>query len=71
MPETLETPTMHRRVRVWFGAHPIADHTAGAEQAAQYEEAMRRRFASLRVTSEPVLADLSGGRGDSMVEPGR
>jgi hypothetical protein len=43
-------------VRVWFGAHPIADHTAVADQAAQYEEAMRRRFASLRVTSEPVLA---------------
>jgi hypothetical protein len=57
MTETLETPTTHRRVRVWFGAHPIADHTAMAEQAVQYEEAMRRRFASLRVTSEPVLVD--------------
>ncbi len=41
MTETLETPLTHRRVRVWFGAHPIADHTATAEQAAQYEEAMR------------------------------
>ena len=57
MTETLETAATHRRVRVWFGAHPIADHTAGVEQAAQYEEAMRRRFASLRVTSEPVVAD--------------
>ncbi|MET9312868.1 hypothetical protein ABZX12_13645 [Kribbella sp. NPDC003505] len=57
MTETLETPATHRRVRVWFGANPIADHTATAEQAAQYEEAMRRRFASLRVTSEPVLVD--------------
>ena len=64
MTETLETPATHRRVRVWFGAHPIADHTAQVEQAAQYEEAMRRRFASLRVTSEPVLVG-------STAEPGR
>jgi hypothetical protein len=55
MTESFETTAPHRRVRVWFGAHPIADHTAVADQAAQYEEAMRRRFASLRVTSEPVL----------------
>ena len=55
MTESIEIPASHRRVRVWFGAHPIADHTAVADQAAQYEEAMRRRFASLRVTSEPVL----------------
>jgi hypothetical protein len=68
MTETLGTPASHRRVRVWFGAHPIADHTATADLAAQYEEAMRRRFASLRVTSEPVLVD---SRGDSMAEPGR
>jgi hypothetical protein len=62
MTESFETTAPHRRVRVWFGAHPIADHTAVADQAAQYEEAMRRRFASLRVASEPVLvttADLS------------
>ncbi|TWD80950.1 hypothetical protein FB561_2048 [Kribbella amoyensis] len=56
MSESLEIATEHRRVRVWFGAHPIADHTAAADQAAQYEEAMRRRFASLRVTNEPVPA---------------
>ncbi|MFF1822229.1 hypothetical protein ACIA49_21070 [Kribbella sp. NPDC051587] len=63
MTETLETPITHRRVRVWFGAHPIADHTATAEQAVQYEEAMQRRFASLRVTSEPVPADAVAGPG--------
>jgi hypothetical protein len=57
MTETLEAPAAHRRVRVWFGAHPIADHTATAEQAEQYEQAMRRRFASLRVTSEPVWVE--------------
>jgi hypothetical protein len=48
-------PAEQRRVRVWFGTHPIADHTTALDQAAQYEEAMRRRFASLRVTNEPVL----------------
>jgi hypothetical protein len=55
MTESFETSAPHRRVRVWFGANPIADHTAVADEAAQYEEAMRRRFACLRVTSEPVL----------------
>jgi hypothetical protein len=55
MTESLEIPAEQRRVRVWFGAHPIADHTATADQAAQYEEAMRRRFASLRVTNDPAL----------------
>jgi hypothetical protein len=60
MAESLEVPAPHRRVRVWFGAHPIADHIAAEDQAAQYEEAMRRRFASLRVTSEPVLSNTFG-----------
>jgi hypothetical protein len=55
MNESLGTPAEQRRVRVWFGAHPIADHTATVDQAAQYEQAMRRRFASLRVTNEPAL----------------
>jgi hypothetical protein len=57
MTESLEITSPHRRVRVWFGAHPIADHIAAEDQAGQYEEAMRRRFASLRVTSEPVLSN--------------
>jgi hypothetical protein len=60
MAESLEISASHRRVRVWFGAHPIADHIAAEDQAAQYEEAMRRRFASLRVTSEPVLSNTFG-----------
>jgi hypothetical protein len=60
MTESLEITASHRRVRVWFGAHPIADHIAAEDQAAQYEEAMRRRFASLRVTSEPVLSNVVG-----------
>lgn len=46
-----------RRVRVWFGEHAIADQTFEAALAARYEQAMRRRFAGLRVTNDP----LSGG----------
>ena len=66
--ETLDTPATHLRVRVWFGAHPIADHTDLAEAAEHYEAAMRRRFASLRVTTEPVPV---ASRGDRMAGPGR
>jgi len=47
-----------RRVRVWFGAHVIADYTAEEDAAVRYAAAMERRFAGLRVTNDP-------GRGDS------
>ena len=40
------------RVRVWFGPHKIAEYTAEPALAAQYEAAMRRRFAGLRVTND-------------------
>ncbi|MFD7159456.1 hypothetical protein ACFV9C_32990 [Kribbella sp. NPDC059898] len=43
-----------RRVRVWFGEHVVADYRAEAELAERYAEAMSRRFAGLRVTSEPL-----------------
>lgn len=46
--------TGRRRVRVWFGDVPICDHVAVSELAARYEVAMRRRFAGLRVTNEPL-----------------
>lgn len=46
-----------RRVRVWFGEHVIADHISDPVSAAEYEAAMRRRFASLRVTNEPTCPD--------------
>lgn len=62
MTESIDYSASHRRVRVWFGAHPIADHVAAEDQAAQYEAAMRRRFASLRVTSDPVpVESMRGG----------
>ena len=41
-----------RRVRVWFGEHVIAQYVAEAPLAARYEQAMRRRFAGLRVTND-------------------
>ncbi|ADB33619.1 hypothetical protein Kfla_4601 [Kribbella flavida DSM 17836] len=51
------------RVRVWFGDHVVADYCAEAELAGRYAAAMTRRFAGLRVTSEPLsAADPGGGR---------
>ena len=44
-----------RRVRVWFGEHVIADYTAEPTSAIQYQAAMTRRFASLRITIEPAI----------------
>lgn len=46
--------TERRRVRVWFGEYVIADYIAGSDLAAQYEQLMRRRFAGLRVTNDPL-----------------
>jgi hypothetical protein len=43
-----------QRVCVWFGEHKIVEHVAETMHAARFEDAMRRRFASLRVTNEPV-----------------
>jgi hypothetical protein len=45
-----------RHVRVWFGTHVIEDHVAQPDPAASYEAAMRKRFAGLLVTNEPVAA---------------
>ncbi|TDD28546.1 hypothetical protein E1218_06925 [Kribbella turkmenica] len=45
-----------RRVRVWFGEHVIAQYVAEAPLAARYEQAMRRRFAGLRVTNDVLGA---------------
>ncbi|WP_328990312.1 hypothetical protein OG394_29180 [Kribbella sp. NBC_01245] len=41
-------------VRVWFGEHVIADYTAVPDLADRYASAMGRRFAGLKVTSDPV-----------------
>lgn len=44
-----------RHVRVWFGPHVIAQKVTGVVAAAHYEAAMKRRFAALQVTNEPVV----------------
>lgn len=43
-----------RRVRVWFGEHAIRDHVAATDLADRYAQAMRRRFAGLRITNEAL-----------------
>ena len=54
----MATATSHqaldRRVCVWFGEHKIVEHVSESAFASKYEAAMRRRFAGLRVTNEPV-----------------
>lgn len=54
-----------RRVRVWFGSHVIADYIAEPGLAARYEQAMRRRFAGLKVTSDPVAAPVTAAPPDT------
>ncbi|MFI5735201.1 hypothetical protein ACIA49_34130 [Kribbella sp. NPDC051587] len=39
---------------MWFGDHVVADYSAEAELAERYAEAMARRFAGLKVTSDPI-----------------
>lgn len=56
MTTTSEAPTGRRRVRVWFGEHVVADYNAEPEMANRYAAAMSRRFASLRVTNDPMPA---------------
>jgi len=64
-----ESPTTSEdervRVRVWFGKHTIADYTATPNIAASYADAMGRRFAGLRVTTDPLgPAEASPAPGD-------
>lgn len=54
MSTALEPQPADRCVRVWFGQHKIVEHIAEPTHAARFEASMRRRFASLRVTNEPV-----------------
>lgn len=50
------TPTLTSAdslVQVWFGNHVVCEYRADSAAAARYADAMRRRFAGLRVTIEP------------------
>lgn len=42
-----------RVVRVWFGRHVLAELHAAPARAAEFEAAMGRRFAGLRITNTP------------------
>lgn len=46
--------TERRRVRVWFGHRTVADRVACSDLAAEFEDAMKRRYPSLRVTNDPL-----------------
>ena len=52
----------HRRVCVWFGEHKIINHVTEPVYAARFAAAMRRRFASLRITNEPMTVTGVGRR---------
>jgi hypothetical protein len=56
MTAVVEHEPHSRRVCVWFGEHKIVEHVSEPAFADRFETAMRRRFASLRVTNEPVAA---------------
>jgi hypothetical protein len=49
-----------RRVTVWFGPHRIADYQADEESAERYAASMKRRFAGLRTTNDPIDPMASG-----------
>jgi len=51
-----------RRVRVWFGRRLIFDYLADPDLAQRYEDAMRRRFAGVRITNEPVATSRDQAR---------
>jgi hypothetical protein len=51
-----------RQVRIWFGSHVVAEYEAGSQMAARYEDAMRRRFAGLRVASDELAAGNDAAR---------
>ncbi|MEU4607505.1 hypothetical protein AB0F43_31355 [Kribbella sp. NPDC023972] len=51
-----------RQVKVWLGEHAFIDHIApNASKGAWFENAMRRQFASCRVTNDPYRATNSVG----------
>jgi len=51
-----------RRVRVWFGRRLIFDYLADPDLAQRYEDAMRRRFAGVRITNEPAATSRDRAR---------
>ena len=50
MSDTIE----RHRIRVWFGAHVIADYSGDREHTDRYAAAMDRRFPGLKITDDIV-----------------
>jgi hypothetical protein len=47
-------PFAKRQIKVWLCGHAFVDHTIHDEdEAAEFEQAMRRRFFGCRVTNTP------------------
>jgi hypothetical protein len=46
-----------RRVRVWFGTHVLVDRSGELPEIAHYYLGMKRRYASLVVTIEPIQSE--------------
>lgn len=57
-----DQPVTDQVVRVWFGEHKIAEYAAGPTTAQRYAEAMKRRFAGVRVTIDPPSVQASSVR---------
>ena len=53
-PENGPADGRRQRVRVWFGAHVIAELIAVPAAADRYAAAMDRRFGGLRITNDPI-----------------
>lgn len=60
MTAPLDSRPDDHRVCVWYGKHKIIEHFADQANAARFEAAMHRRFASLRVTNEPMAVPGAG-----------
>ena len=64
MAATATRPARRHRIRVWFGEHMIADHTADEPYAERYAAAVARRFAGLKITDDlvPLQPHAEAGR---------
>lgn len=46
--------SQRRHVKLWFGSHVIGEYIGEPESAAQYAQAMDKRFAGLKITTDVV-----------------
>lgn len=48
-----------RRVRIWLGDLLVAEYVAERERATRYRRVMAPRFTGLRITVEPLPAEIT------------